>query len=305
MSPARMSPETAAYVAWTEHRFFKYRGCAPDPDNARLAVGSVEVGGRRVRVPVDAWLGPDLDGGEEQKARRARQDAAKEVCLNCPVMVQCDAYANLVPAQADGVRGGRTDRERGRLVEAPRRRVPVRRVPKSVDHLRTPQKLAVLRALAASTDQYQVVIESGLDIRTVNWQRSRLASDLGLESSASRMELLKAAVKAGLVDGGLVVADDGSVPAVPPATRKLLIEVEGQFLLWPSDPAEVKQAAPVRGSSGKARAAAHVRSGSGSLRGKFRRVAGQEALEVPVTVPAEWADVAALFPQAPVLGVAA
>lgn len=290
-----MSPETAAYVAWTEHRFFKYRGCAPDPDQPRRAAGNPE-------LSLDAWNGPDLDGGETQREREARQRAAKAVCMACPVRVECDVYANLVPALADGIRGGRTVRERGRLVEAPRRRVPVAA---SVDQLRTEQKLAVLKALAAHADEYRVAMESGLDVRKANWQRARLTSGLGLEASASRMQLLKAAVKAGLVDGGLVVADDGSVPAIPPATRKLLIEVEGQFLLWPSDPAEVKQAAPVRGSSGKARAAAHVRSGSGSLRGKFRRVAGQEALEVPVTVPAEWADVAALFPQAPVLEVAA
>lgn len=295
MSPTRMDPATAAYVAWTEHRFFKYRGCAPDPDNPRLAVGSVEVDGRQVQVAVDAWHGPDRDGGESQREREARVAGAKEVCLNCPVMVQCDAYATLAPALADGVRGGRTMRERGRLVAAPKRRVPVAA---PVDQLRTPQKLAVLEALAAHTDEYRVAIESGLDVRKANWQRARLVSGLGLVASASRMVLLKAAVERGLLDGGLVVADDGSVPAIPPSTRKLLIEVHGQFLLWPSDPAEVKEAAPVRrplsGRCGR----------SSSLRAKFRRVEGQEAFDVPVTVPDGWADVA-LFPAAPVLGVAA
>ena len=289
MSPARMSPETAAYVAWTEHRFFKYRGCAPDPDQPRRAAGNPE-------LSLDAWNGPDLDGGETQREREDRQRAAKAVCMACPVRVECDAYANLTPALADGIRGGRTVRERGRLVEAPRRRVPVAA---SVDQLRTVQKLAVLGALAVSADEYVVAMESGLDVRKANWQRARLTSGLGLEASASRMELLAAAVKAGLVDGALVVADDGSVPAIPPATRKLLIEFHAHLLVGPSTPEEAwdwSQARPWRPPAGRRRV---------SLRSKFARVEGQLSLdEVPVTVPDGWADVA-LFPQAPVLEVAA
>lgn len=296
MSPIRMSPQEAAYVAWTEHRFFKYRGCAPDPDNPRLAAGWVERDGKPVQVPVDAWHGPDKDGGENQRVRRERQATAKELCGRCPVMAECDAYAMLAPAQADGIRAGRTVRERGRLVEAPKRAVPVQ-VP--VDQLRTPQKLAVLRALAAHTDEYRVAIESGLGVRGTNWQRAILTSKLGLPHTATRVELLAAAVARGLVDAALVVSDDGAVPAVPPSTRKLLIEVDGQFLLWPSDPSEVKETASVRRGSG--RCSGRPRS----LRGRFRSVAGQESFEVPVTVPAEWADVAALFPSAPALGVAA
>lgn len=283
-----MDPATAAYVAWTEHRFFKYRGCAPDPDNPRLAVGTVDVDGRPVQLSVDAWHGPDKDGGETKQAREARVQAAKDVCLNCPVMVQCDVYARLAPAQADGVRGGRTVRERGALVKAPKRRVPVA-VP--VDHLRTPQKLAVLRVLAGCADEYRVAMETGLGVRKANWQRARLTSGLGLEPTASRNELLKAAVDRGLLDASLVVVDDGKVPAIPAATRKLLIEVDGQFLLWPSDPAEVKDTAPVRRSSSRG----GERSAPVSLRAKFRRVQGQEAFDVPVTVPAEWADVHDLF----------
>ncbi|WP_176742630.1 WhiB family transcriptional regulator [Streptomyces sp. LUP47B] len=302
-------------MAWTEHRFFKYRGCAPDPDEPRLAAGSVERDGKTVRVALDAWSGPDVDGGEEQRVRSARVAAAKEVCGGCPVLAECDAYAMVAPGLADGIRAGRTVRERGRLVAAQEAESGARagsgsrkRKPVPADRLRTPQKLAVLRALAAFTDQYDVAIESGLDVRKANWQRSHLTTDLGLEESASRNDLLAAAVKAGLVDGSLVVPDDGSVPAIPPKTRKLLIEVEGQFLLWPSDPAEVKHVESVRRAPGRVRVAVPVRSGrsvcSEALRAKFRRVRGQEALEVAVTVPAGWADVA-LFPQAPVLGVAA
>lgn len=287
MSPTRMDSVTAAYVAWTEHRYYRYRGCAPDPDDPRLAAGSIDgEDGRPVRVPLDAWNGPDVDGGEAPKDREARLEAAKEVCLRCPVMVQCDAYANLTLSRADEVRGGRTRRERGKLVAAPKRKAPVAA---PVAQLRTNQKLTVLTALAVHSDEYRVAIETGLDVRKANWQRARLVSGLGLKRSASRMELLAAAVKAGLVDGSLVVADDGSVPAIPPKTRKLLIESEdGQFLLWPSNPDQVKGVGGVQRSgrcSGRPR----------SLRSKFTSVAGQEALDAPVAVPSEWADVRALF----------
>jgi hypothetical protein len=302
-----MSPMSAedAYTAWTEHRFYRYRGCAPDPDEPRLAAGSVVRGGEMVRVALDAWSGPDVDGGEEQRVRSARVAAAKEVCAGCPVLRECDAYAMVAPVLADGIRAGRTVRERGRLVaaraESSSGPVPreLKRKPVPVDRLRTEQKLAVLAALAVSTDEYQVAIETGLDVRKANWQRARLTSGLGLENSASRMDLLTAAVKAGLVDGGLVVADDGSVPAIPPATRKLLIEFHAHLLVGPSAPEEAwdwSLAKPWRPPAGRRRV---------SLRSKFRKVPGQLALdEVPATVPAEWADVA-LFPQAPVLEVAA
>ena len=295
MSP-RLSPQDAAYVAWTEHRFFKYRGCAPDPDNPRLAVGAVERDGRPVQVPLDAWHGPDLDGGEEQRVRRERVEAAKEVCLNCPVMVQCDAYAGLVPSREKEVRGGRTTAERGRLTgggEA-KRRAPV---PVSDSSLRTPQKLAVLEALAVSADEYWVAMETGLGVRKANWQRASLTGKLGLDHGATRAQLLEAAVARGLVDGALVVADDGSVPAIPPSTRKLLIEVHGQFLLWPSDPAEVKEPVPVVRSS---RCSGRPRS----LRGRFPSVQGQEAFDVDAPSD-DWAYVHDLFPSEPTLEVAA
>lgn len=277
-----MSPEMAAYVAWTEHRHFKYRGCAPDPDVPRLAVGSpgVDDQGRAVRLAVDAWLGPDVDGGESQEARTARVEAAREVCLRCPVMLECDAYAMLAPGLADGVRGGRTARERAALVKARTR--PVRRVAAPVAQLRTVQKLAVLEALAVHVDEYRVAIETGLDVRKANWQRARLTSGLGLEASASRMQLLEAAVKAGLVDGGLVVADDGRVPAIPPSTRKLLIETpDGQMTVVPLvaeeawDPSTARPwRYPVRGRSRLPRS-------------RFRHVEGQLALDDADAPPVE------------------
>ena len=298
MSPTRMDSATAAYVAWTEHRHYRYRGCAPDPDNPRLAAGSVEgPDGRPVRVPLDAWNGPDVDGGEAPKEREARLEAAKEVCLRCPVMVQCDAYATLSPSKADEVRGGRTRRERQKLVTAPVRKTPVAA---PVAQMRTNQKLTVLMALAVHADEYRVAIETGLDVRKANWQRARLVSGLGLKRSASRMELLHAAVKAGLVDRALVVADDGSVPAIPPKTKKLLIEFERHLLLGPVAPEEAwdwSQARPWREPAGRR---------SVSLRAKFPHVKGQMAFDADDAGPGEeWTYVHELFPQAPVLEVAA
>jgi hypothetical protein len=224
----------AAYVEWTEHRFYAYRGCAQDPDEPRLAAGSVVRDGERVRVPLDAWSGgEDRDGGESQRARRVREADALEVCLNCPVMVSCDAYANSVTgdgrlAEPDGIRGGRTALERHRRFIARRHEVaaaaPDRR-------FGTAQKRAVLAALAAFVDPYEVAEEasrllrlwgegsSGMDVRTANWQRSSLVTLLNLgKSTATRGELLAEAVRRGLLDAGVVVADDGSVPAVPLGT---------------------------------------------------------------------------------------
>lgn len=298
MSPTRMDSVTAAYVAWTEHRYYRYRGCAPDPDDPRLAAGSIDgEDGRPVRVPLDAWNGPDVDGGEAPKDREARLEAAKEVCLRCPVMVQCDAYANLTLSRADEVRGGRTRRERGKLVAAPKRKAPVAA---PVAQLRTKQKLAVLAALAVHADEYRVAMETGLDVRKANWQRARLVSGLGLKPSASRMELLRAAVKAGLVEGSLVVADDGGVPAIPPATKKLLIEFQHHLLLGPVAPEEAwdwSQARPWREPGGRR---------SVSLRAKFPHVKGQMAFDAGDDAGVgDWTYVHELFPAAPELGVAA
>jgi hypothetical protein len=203
----------AAYTAWTEHRFFAYRGCAPDPDDPRRAAGNPA-------LSLDAWHGPDRDGAEPQRERRAREEAAKEVCAACPVRVQCDAYANSVTAdgklvEPDGILGGRTGRERRDAFTRKRHQVAAAT---PTQQIRTPQKEAVLLALAMCTDPLAVARAAGVDLRTANWQRSRLVTQLNLEkASATRRELLAEAVRRGLVDGAVVVDDDGTVPAVPPA----------------------------------------------------------------------------------------
>lgn len=197
---------------WLEHPYFRYRGCAPDPDNPLRMAGNPE-------LHVGAHHGPDAFSPEGQKERRAREEAAIEVCLSCPVMVQCDAYASSVTgegklAEPDGVWGGRRALERHRAFIARRHEV-VEAAPTRL--MRTPQRLEVLRALAAHTSPEAVAEAAGVDVRTANWQRSRLVTQLNLDKrSATRAELLAAAVEQGLLEPGVVVGDDGSVPAVPP-----------------------------------------------------------------------------------------
>jgi hypothetical protein len=202
---------TATRDAWVEHRFFKYRGCAPDPtDLRRLAADPT--------LPVDTHHPVDRDGAEPQPERIAREDAAIELCLNCPVMVLCDRYANTITtdgklAEPDGVWGGRRALERHRAFIGQRHQVAAA-APDT--RFRTPQKQAVLQALAAFTDPYDVAAWAGMDLRTANWQRSVLVTLLNLnKATATRRELLAEAVRRDLLDAATVVDDDGTVPAVP------------------------------------------------------------------------------------------
>ncbi|MEU5742109.1 hypothetical protein ABZ784_29460 [Streptomyces tendae] len=172
-------------------------------------------------LSLDAWHGDDRDGSEPQRVREARQAAAVEVCLNCPVMVQCDAYANSVVvedgqarlAEPAGVWGARTGLERHRAFIKHRHEVAV---PAPRRLVLTGQREAVLLALAGHTGADAVALAAGVDVRTANWQRRRLVTMLALPQAVSRRELLAAAVAQGLLDASVVVGDDGSVPAVPP-----------------------------------------------------------------------------------------
>jgi hypothetical protein len=203
------------YREWLGHPYFKYRGCAPDADDPLRMAGNPG-------LHVGAHHGPDAWNPEGQKERRAREQQAIKVCQGCPVRAACDAYASSVTAdgklaQPDGVWGGRLGRDRRRAFEA-RRHQLVGAAP--VAQVRTKQKQAVLLALAMSADAQAVADAAGLDVRTANWQRSRLVTQFGLDKTrATRGELLVAAVEAGLLDAAVIVADDGLVPAVPPPTR--------------------------------------------------------------------------------------
>ncbi|QWA26841.1 hypothetical protein [Streptomyces osmaniensis] len=234
-----MDPVTAAYQAWTEHRFYAYRGCAPDADTPSRAAGNTA-------LTLDAWTGTTEDGGEDQATRRERQDAAVEVCLNCPVMVQCDVYGGMVGADGKlldpyGIRGGRTALERHRLLVKSRKEPLPLPVPAPDHELRTEQKLSVLRALAVHESPEDVARAAGMDLRTANWQRARITTQLGLSKTASRAEVLEAAVARGLLRADEVAVPAPSVVSVPGGRRgargRRVASVPGQLSFFEAGPA--------------------------------------------------------------------
>ena len=284
---------------WVIHPHFKYRGCAPDADDPLRMAGNPA-------LHVGAHHGPDAFLPEGQVERRKREEAAIEVCLNCPVMVQCDAYASSVKpdgklAEPEGVMGGRRALERHKALIKARHAVPAA----SDRRFQTAQKRAALQALAVCWDPFEVAAEAsrllaswgegpagGMDVRTANWQRSSLVRLLGLPKDASRMRALAVARERGLLEGIELVPDDGTVPAIPPPT-KLPVGPQ-QLHMWGVEefPAPVE----VQPSAGRG-----VRSPS--MRVKFRRVEGQEDL---VVVEAEGlADVREMFPAEILLEAAA
>ncbi|MFE9812374.1 WhiB family transcriptional regulator [Streptomyces sp. NPDC005548] len=217
----------AAREAWEDHPRFRYAGCLPDPVAPSRSAGDLS-------LPVGAHHAPDADGGESQPARRRREAAAIEVCLNCPVMVQCDAYANSITvdgklAEPDGVWGGRTALERHRAFIGRRHEVAAA-VPD--DAVRTPQKLAVLRALVAHRTPEAVAAAAGMDVRTANWQRSRLVTQLGLPAGASREVLLEAAVARGLLEAP---EESGVRLRLHAPRRDRFTDIEGQLALWEAE----------------------------------------------------------------------
>lgn len=208
MTQKRLGSYTARQNLMTHPRY-RYRGCAPDVDDPTVAAGNLG-------VPVTAWEAPDVDGGEDQVARKAREAAAVEVCVDCPVMVQCLAYgASLNPAGRlavpHGVLGGMTALERHKAFVKERQVEPAVVQPAPDEQLKTEQKLAVLRALAVYEDPGAVAAAAGVDVRTAQWQRSRLLTQLGLAKTATRAQLLEAAVARGLLSPGEVVAEPGPV----------------------------------------------------------------------------------------------
>lgn len=215
MSPTRIP---SPYEALTEHPHYRYRGCAPDPDEPSLAAGVVELkDGRVLRVPVTAWETPDVDGGESQTVRLERETAAINVCFGCPVMLACAAYANTVGAdgkllEPEGIQGGERALERHkRLIRSRQAETPA---PAADAAFATKQKQDLLYALARHTDPWDIATVADMDLRTANWQRSSLVRLLGLPKTATRNQVLERALERGLVDPKHVRMDDGSVPAV-------------------------------------------------------------------------------------------
>lgn len=226
MTQMRLDPKTAQQEL-TDHPYYRYRGCAPDPDDPKLAAGSPEVDaeGKPVRLPVGAWQAPDVDGGEDQEARNERVRAAKAVCASCPVLAVCAVYGASVTvdgklAERHSILGARTALERTKALVQERQVKPVVVEPAPDEQLKTEQKLAVLRGLARHADPELVAVAAGLGaglegLRTAKWQIARLKTQMSLPKSATRAEVLEAAVARGLLDPGEVAdAPPGAVPAV-------------------------------------------------------------------------------------------
>lgn len=211
----RLDPKTARDEL-TDHPYYRYRGCAPDSDDPRVAAGDPS-------LSVDAWQAPDVDGGEEQEERTARVQAAKAVCGRCPVLAVCAVYGASVGedgklAERHAILGGRTAVERTKALVQERQAQPVVVEPAPDEQLRTGQKLAVLRALAVHELPEDVAAAAGVDVRTANWQRARLTTQLGLEKAATRAEVLEAAVARGLLRREEVAVPDPG-PAVVASGR--------------------------------------------------------------------------------------
>ena len=211
-----MSDRRRAYKAFATHRHYQYRGCGPHWNIEELP--GMSLGDET--LPTEAWLAPH---DEPQKVRLAREKAALAVCAACPALAACLTYA--LTEDGDGrlvephdIWGGMLSLDRHRaLVERRRNTGPVTadRLPAEA---RSAQKRAVLRALAKHTTPESVADAAGLDVRTANWQRSKLATLLGLDKrTATRGQLLDTARDAGLLDQAVrMVPCDGAVPAVPP-----------------------------------------------------------------------------------------
>lgn len=233
---ARLDPKTAQQEL-TDHPYYRYRGCAPDPDNPQVSSADNS-------LSVDAWQAPDVDGGEEPEVRAERVRAAKAVCGRCPVLAVCAVYGASVTAdgklaERHAILGGMTALERTKALVEERQVQPVAVEPAPDEQLRTEQKLAVLRALAAHEGPEDVARAAGVDVRTANWQRARITTQLGLKKTATRRELLEAAVARGLLRAEEVAAAAPAV-VVPGGRRgargRRVAAVPGQLSFFDAGP---------------------------------------------------------------------
>lgn len=232
----------AAHADLVDHRFYKYRGCAPDPDQQGMALAG-GLGG----VPLDVWGPYTDDGAEPQKVRLDRERLAKAVCARCPVLAACRVYANTTVVDEDGVEhlvepegvmGGELALTRHRALIARRHAATTESLTDTPAAEPKPaagnpgttarglaedlsdQKKALLKALARETDSEAVAYRAGMDVRTANWQRSYLVTLLGLDKEhATRDQLLAAAVDQGLLPKSARIRPDGRWPvAAAPTT---------------------------------------------------------------------------------------
>ncbi|WP_331756282.1 WhiB family transcriptional regulator (plasmid) [Streptomyces sp. NBC_01590] len=227
-----MTDPISARQQLVDDRHYKYRGCAPDEDDPTVSAADPD-------VTLDAWGPYTGDGAEPQKTRFDRERVAKQICARCPVLSLCRSYAHTTVVDADGVEhlvepegvmGGELALTRHRALIArrhaatvgtnPAAEVQAAAVVRDLSEGRTPQKRAVLHALARETDPELVAYRAGMDLRTANWHRSALVTMLGLDKErATRDQLLTAAVDQGLLPRSTRIRRDGPWPyAAAPTT---------------------------------------------------------------------------------------
>ena len=201
----------------TEHRHYRYRGCAPVPASVADFPGQA-LGNPALHI--DAWGTVDRadDDPEPQKKRIARERSAVAVCEACPVMAACRMYANSETpdghlAEPDGIWGGQRSLDRHRALI--KRRQADTAVPPAaaLAEARTAQKQAVLLALAREVDEELVAYRAGMDVRTSNWHRAILCGLLGLDKDrATRQDLLTTARRLGVLGKRVRIRPDGRWP---------------------------------------------------------------------------------------------
>lgn len=274
-----------AWMELTEHRHYAYRGCAPDLDEPTRAQGDLG-------LSVDAWLPYTEDGGEAPSVRIEREKAAAAVCTTCPVLAQCRAYGLAETpdgklAEPEGVLGGMRSLERHRdLIERRKKATPVVALDAGdprLEEARTPQKQAVLAALARESDEELVAYRAGMDVRTANWHRAILTGLLGLDKeTASRGELLARAAELGVLPKRARIRADGvhPVPAAPNTDgsrqRRIALRMTIQLVIPGLEhlPRVPRQPAPPRRA-----ASAPVRA--------LRLIRTAESLTLPITTVLE------------------
>ncbi|MFF2731746.1 hypothetical protein ACFVS9_28045 [Streptomyces sp. NPDC058008] len=221
----------AARQRLVDDRYYYLRGCGPDEEYPWMSAGDPD-------VPVNAWGPYTDDGAEPQRVRLARERAALAICGRCPVLALCRVYANTTTVdetgvehlvEPEGILGGELALTRHRALIAHRHAAtvgdttataPAAPPVRNIDDARTPQKLAVLDALAVELYDERVARRASMDVRTCNWHRSALCSLFGLDrETATRDELLLEALRHGLIPTSTRVVWDGLWPvAAAPTT---------------------------------------------------------------------------------------
>jgi hypothetical protein len=197
-------------------------------------------------------------------------------------------------AERHAILGGATAVERTRALVEERQAAPVVAAPAPDHELRTPQKLAVLRAWAAYEMPEDVARAAGMDVRTANWQRSILKTKLGLEKAATRAEVLEAAVARRLLRADAVVLEPATASGAGVGATAVPSPGAGQRPVPSSSPARaaVPESQPCR------------RPGRRVHRRRVTTVAGQLSFD-DALAPTPTAPVTALFSSKPVLEAAA